>query len=337
MSHLTEQQLLSLPKLEMHIHLEGTFDLDTICEFAEKSNVPLPRPREELIQFSNLTEFLSMLDWICALVRDSADAEKLAYRYAQYAHSQGVIYTEVIVNPSHWKNIGLEDLLPNVLAGFDRAAADGLPDCRLLVSLRREQSTESAKMTVGWVLQNRHPRLLGLSIDGNEALSTDSNRRFAPLLAHARREGLALTVHAGESSGPEGVQEALDVLGAQRIDHGVRSIEDTALLEHLKTQKIPLNVCFTSNIIGELYTAQTHPLGELFRKGLIVTASTDDPMLLKLPLLKELETIASQYGWGMQELLHLQFNAVDAAFCSEPEKETLYSRLKKFSKTYMNG
>lgn len=337
MKRLTEQQLVSLPKLEMHIHLEGTFDLDTICEFAQKSGVPLPRPREELIRFSNLTEFLSLLDWICSLVRDGSDAEKLAYRYAQYARSQGVIYTEVIVNPSHWKNIKEEILLPNVLAGFDRAAAEGLPDCRLLVSLRREQSTESAERTVEWVLQNPHHRLLGLSVDGNEALSADSNRRFAPLLARARRAGLALTVHAGESSGPEGVREALDVLNARRIDHGVRSVEDAALLERLEAQKIPLNVCFTSNVIGGLYTEQTHPLGELFRRGLIVTASTDDPMLMQLPLVRELEIIAAQYGWGMQELLRLQFNAVNAAFCTEREKEPLYARLEEFSKMYTNG
>ena len=291
MCNLTERQLLSLPKLELHIHLEGTFDLDTICEFAQKSSVPLPRPREDLLQFSSLTEFLSMLDWICALVREGADAEKQAYRYAQYARSQGVIYTEVIINPSHWKNISLEELLSNVLIGFDRAAEDGLPDCRLLVSLRREQSLESAEKTVDWVLKNRHRRLLGLSIDGNEALSADSNQRFAPLLARVRQEGLALTVHAGESSGPEGVREALDTLNAQRIDHGVRSIEDPELLERLKVQRIPLNVCFTSNIIGGLYTAQTHPLGEMFRKGLLTTASTDDPMLLNVSLVKELRAI----------------------------------------------
>jgi len=333
MSVIAKETLASMPKLELHIHLEGTFDLDTICELAEKSHTPLPRPREELLQFSGLTEFLSLLDWICALVHDEEDAQTLAYRYAAYAKTQGVIYTEVIVNPSHWKNITVEKLLPSILAGFDQAAQDGLPDCRLLVSLRREQPDEEAAGTVDWVLAHPHPRLIGLSVDGNEQLSEGSNRRFAPLFAKAKAAGLGITVHAGESSGPEGVADAMDRLGAQRIDHGVRAIEDPALLERLKTQQIPLNVCFTSNVIGGLYTAQTHPLKALYQNGQLVTASTDDPMLLDLPLLKELTVVAEQCGWGLRELFQLQYHAVEAAFCKEAEKQALRACLDSFRET----
>lgn len=328
-----EQQLQSMPKLELHIHLEGTFDLDSICSLAQRYQIPLPRPRETLLQFEGLTEFLAMLDCICGLAHETEDARTLAYRYAQYARTQGTIYSEVIVNPSHWKNLKYSKLLTGVLEGFEQAHLDGLPDCRILVSLRRDQSIQSAEEMVDWMLSHPHPRLVGLSIDGNEALAADSNPRFAPLFARAHQAGLGIAVHAGESSGPDGVREALDLLRAQRIDHGVRAIESPALLERLKEEKIPLNVCFTSNVVGALYTPQSHPLGELYRGGQLVTVNTDDPMLLGISLLTELALVAEQYHWGIRDLLRLQYHGVEAAFCTEGEKAALRSRLHQFEQT----
>lgn len=333
MDHRFSQQLQAMPKLELHIHLEGTFDLDTICSLAQRYQMPLPRPRETLLQFEGLSEFLAMLDCICGLAHEKDDARALAYRYAQYARSQGTVYSEVIVNPSHWKNLSAPALLTGVLEGFDQAFGDGLPDCRLLVSLRREQSIQSAGEMVDWMLSHPHPRLVGLSIDGNEALAADSNPRFAPLFARARQAGLGIAVHAGESSGPEGVEEALDLLHARRIDHGVRAMESPALLERLKEEKIPLNVCFTSNVVGGLYTPQSHPLGELYRGGQLVTVNTDDPMLLGISLLTELALVADQYHWGIRDLLTLQSHGVEAAFCTEEEKAALRSRLRQFEQT----
>ena len=319
-----------MPKLEMHIHIEGTFDEETVCTLAETQGIALPRPKGSIFTFSGLTDFLSLLDWICSLVRDRDTARQIAYRFAEYAKEQGIIYTEVIVNPSHWKNIGTEDLIQGILDGFDEAYGKGLPDCRLLVSLRREQDLPSASNTVDWILSHRHPRLIGLSVDGNEELSADSNKRFAPLFRKCKEAGLGITVHAGESSGPEGVIEALDMLGADRIDHGVRAIESPELLERLRKERIPLDVCFTSNVIGGLYTAESHPLGTLYDMGILVNAGTDDPELLQLPLCTELERIAAQYGWGIKDLLTLQYNALEAAFCSDEDKDSIRRKLDAF-------
>ena len=113
----------------------------------------------------------------------------------------------------------------------------------------------------------------------------------------------------------------------------MRAIEDEALLQRLKAGRIALNVCFSSNVIGGLYSAQTHPLGQLFADGQCVTVSTDDPMLLDLPLLKELQTVADQYGWGLRELWQLQQNAVGAAFCTQEEKQALRRKLDTFRRS----
>lgn len=325
----TKETIRALPKIELHIHLEGTFRKEYVCELAEKLHVPLPHDKEHLFDFTCLAEFLEMLDWNCSLIRNVEDAGQLAYHFAEYATEQGILYAEVILNPTHWKNISLDVLIPSVLAGFDRAAQDGLTDCRLMVSLLRTQSTKTAQDTVEWLIAHPHSRLIGLSVDGNEE-AAESNERFSPLFAAAKKSGLHLTAHAGESSGPEGVWEALKLLQAERIDHGVRAIHDEKLLEYLKEHHIALNVCFTSNILCNIFTEENHPMRALFDYGLLVTASTDDPQILADTMCYELEHLAALYGWGMEELIRLQYNAVEACFCSEEKKEMFREKLKTF-------
>ena len=150
------------------------------------------------------------------------------------------------------------------------------------------------------------------------------------------KAGLGIAVHAGESSGPEGVQEALELLGAKRIDHGVRAVEDLKLLERLLRERIPLNICYTSNVAGGLYTPGNHPLGELYSRGISVTVNTDDPQLLRVSLSQELQRVAEQYHWKIEELLKLQYYAVDAAFCTEERRSELLSRLHQFEATCQN-
>ncbi len=329
MTPITKEAIRALPKIELHIHLEGTFSKEYVCQLAEKLDVPLPHDKEHLFSFTCLAEFLEMLDWNCSLIRNAADAEQLAYHFAEYAKEQGIVYAEVILNPTHWKNISLDVLVPSVLAGFDRAAQDGLPDCRLMVSLLRTQSTKTAAETVDWLTAHPHSRLIGLSVDGNEE-AAESNERFSPLFAKAKENGLHLTAHAGESSGPEGVWEALQLLQAERIDHGVRAMDDERLLEYLKDNHIALNVCFTSNILCNIFTEENHPLKALFDYGVPVTASTDDPHILVDTMCYELEHIASLYGWGMEELIRLQYNAVEACFCPKEKKEMLRKKIEEF-------
>ena len=325
-----ERLIRKMPKLEMHIHIEGTFDKETVCGLAKSQGIQLPRPESSLFAFSDLAEFLDMLDWICSLVKDRQTARQIAYRFAEYAREQNIIYAEVIVNPSHWKHIAIGELSEGILEGFDEAYKDNLADCRLLISLRREQDTQSASDTVDWLLQHRHPRIIGLSIDGNEELAENSNERFAPLFAKCRNAGLKAAVHAGESSGPEGVIGALDMLKADRIDHGVRAIDDPDLLRRLKEGRVPLDVCFTSNVLSGVYTEDSHPLGRLYDAGINVNASTDDPHLFQITLCSELERIAERYSWDISTLLQLQYNALEAAFCNDADKASIRSRLDAF-------
>ena len=207
-------------------------------------------------------------------------------------------------------------------------------DCRLLVSLLRSQTKQESLALVRWMTAHRHPRLMGLSVDGNEAVSKQSNRVLCDAFLEAKHAGFAITVHAGESSPAEGVWEALDILGAMRIDHGVRSITDPVLLRRLADERIPLNITPTSNLM-ELYPSlEEHPLGKLYELGIPVTVSTDDPMLMSIDLCTELEKSANAFGWGASDLIRLQENAIRASFCDAETKQLLRDKLKIFCDCY---
>lgn len=317
-----------MPKLELHVHLEGVFTKELVCELAEKNGIMLPRCKEDLFTFTGLSDFLELLDFNCSCIHDESDARKLAYSFCQYAKQQNIVYSEVITNPTHWHSLSYDRMIPAVLEGFEEGASEGLCDCRLLVSLLRTQSTESASKTVDWMISHPDPRLIGLSVDGDETAAA-SNERFAPLFKKAKEHGLHLTAHAGESSGPEGIREALNLLGAERIDHGVRAIEDNTLIEELRKKRIPCNICFTSNVIGGLFTEEDHPLKSLYDLGLCVNLSTDDPMILGVPLCYELSHVADLYNWQEDTLRTLECNAVEAAFCSTEEKAELMKLIFK--------
>ncbi|SVE56470.1 uncharacterized protein METZ01_LOCUS509324, partial [marine metagenome] len=210
---ITEAFIRELPKVELHVHLEGTIKPDRIEELSTRLSENPPRPVDQLFAVDNLADFLATLDWVCGLVRDPLSAEVIAYDFAQYANSQNIVYAEVIANPTHWSGIDAYSLLRSFAKGFDRAERAGLGDFRLLPSLLRQQSAEQALGLVRWIIEEGNPRIVGLSIDGNEAESGPTSDRFAEAFRLAGSVGLGRTAHAGESSGPEGVRDAIEVLG----------------------------------------------------------------------------------------------------------------------------
>ena len=171
MTALSEEQVRAVPKIELHIHLEGTFRPDRVVELAAMAGEEPPRPVDRLFEVDNLADFLETLDWVCGLVRDGPTAEQVGYDFATYAHDQGIVYAEVILNPTHWSGLTTAELFSACARGFDRAQADGLGDFRLLPSILRQQSEQEARGLVEWIKRAGLDRIIGLSIDGNEEAS----------------------------------------------------------------------------------------------------------------------------------------------------------------------
>ena len=323
MTLLSEEQVRAVPKVELHIHLEGTFRPARVAELAAIAGEKPPRPVDRLFEADNLADFLETLDWVCGLVRDEPTAEQVAYDFAAYAHGQGIVYAEVIVNPTHWSGLSTAELFSACARGFDRAQADGLGDHRLLPSILRQQSETEARELVAWIEGAGLARIVGLSIDGNEAAAGRTGPRFAPAYADAARIGLGLTAHAGESSGADGVRDAIELLGVSRIDHGVRCVEDPEVLAMVLERGITLNVCLTSNCTLLYSDLDEHPIRELAAAGVRFTINTDDPETLGVSLCRELQLAADHLDWNLGDLVAAQHRAVDAAFCSDADKQAL--------------
>lgn len=315
----------AMPKVELHVHLEGTFGRDSIASMADAAGVRLPRPVERLFDFRDLSDFLGFLDWTCSLIATPEHAALAAYRYAQRATADGIVYAEVIVNPTHWPHWPLGDLVDALTTGFDEARHEGLADCRLLLSILRTQSGDEALALVDWIGEHRPPRVVGVSIDGDEARAGRTGPRFAPAYRRAAELGIHRTAHAGESSGPEGVRDALDLLLVERIDHGIRAIDDPALVAELAARGVTLDVCLSSNLVHLYPDLERHPVAALVRAGVPITLNTDDPGYLGIDLTGELCIAADHLGWGLTDLARTTRCAIDAAFCDPSTRQRLHA------------
>lgn len=329
-----ETLVRGIPKAEVHVHLEGCFELADLLELAKAAGARLPGPAATLFDVdthdvpagapSALSAFLRFLDWEGGLVRTPEQAARAAYRFAARESASGVRYADVIINPTHWgawRN-QLDALFGAFAAGLDEAEQDGLCVVNLCASLLRQQSPAEAAELVDWIVEARPPRLVALSIDGDERAAGRTGPRFAEAFGRAARAGLRRTVHAGESSGPEGVWDALDLLGAERIDHGIRAAEDPALLARLADSQVPLGVCPRSNLALGLYPDRaSHPLPALRAAGVAVTINTDDPAAMGYRLESEWVACADAYGWGLPELAELARASITASF-APPELQT---------------
>ena len=327
---LEADRLRALPKAEVHLHLEGCFEPDLIAQWAGQQGVALPRPREDLLKFSGLADFLAFLDLACGLASTRTRLAELAYGLSQRLAESGTGYADVIVNPTHWHawHGRLPDMLDAMHAGFAEAEQDGLPPVGLCISLLRTQSAAAAVELVDLLTTRRHPRVVALSVDGNEATAGRTGPRFADAFRRAGAAGLRRTVHAGESSGPEGVWDAVQLLGADRIDHGVRAIDDPALVAMLADRQIPLGVCPTSNIaLGVYPSMQEHPLEKLRAAGVPVSVNTDDPALLGTSLVAEYQVCRRAFQWPDAVMKAVARTSIEASFANADIKTGLLAAL----------
>lgn len=325
--------LRTLPKAEVHLHLEGCFEASVIAQWASSEGIALPRPREDLLKFSGLADFLGFLDLACGLASTRERLARLCYALSQRLAENGTGYADVIVNPTHWHawHGRLPAMLEAIDAGFAEAEQDGLPSVGLCLSLLRTQSAEAALELVDALLAMRHPRVVALSLDGNEVAAGRTGPRFAEAFQRAGRAGLKRTVHAGESSGPEGVWDAIDLLGAERIDHGVRAIEDAALVAALAERAIPLGVCPTSNLsLGVYPSLEAHPVERLRAAGVRLSINTDDPALLGASLIDEYQLCRRAFGWSDEITRAVARTSIESSFAPEELKSELLIALRQW-------
>ena len=322
----TRAWCFELPKADVHVHLEGCIPSDLLETAARTQGVAVP----VLDESRGLDGLLDHLDASCRTFVDPGLVAELGYRFARRCTWDGIVTADLIVNPTHWPAWAgrLEEFVAALDRGMTEAEADGHPPVRLLPSIKRDQSAEAALELVDAMVALAHPRVVGLSIDGNEAATGRTGERFRPAFERAAEAGFHRAVHAGESSGPEGVRDAIDLLLAERIDHGVRAGEDPELVAELAARRIPLDVCPTSNLTLGLYPMlHSHPVEELRRAGVRVALGTDDPELLGGDLTHEYHSTAAAFGWDHDTVASVARTSIEVSFAPDDLKAELLAAL----------
>ena len=306
-----------LPKAELHVHVEGTLEPETMFELARRNRVPLPyaSPAEvrRAYRFSKLQDFLDLYYAGQQVLRTEADFFALADAYLRRVQADGVRRVEMFFDPqAHTgRGVPLGAVMDGLQRAVDAAAERGLSVGLILCFLRHLSEREAFE-----TLEAAEPfrdRILGVGLDSSEAGHPPA--RFKRVFEAARELGLRLVAHAGEEGPPEYVWQALDVLGVERVDHGNRALEDVALVERLRRDRIPLTVCPLSNLeLGVVPELAAHPLKRMLELGLLATVNSDDPAYFGGYLAENYLRTAAALDLSPEDLRTLARNSLQASF-----------------------
>jgi adenosine deaminase len=314
--------LAALTKVQLHCHLEGTVREATFRELAARCGVPTRSYR-----FTTFREFLLLFAEVCKTLRTPDDYARIARDYVVDAAAQGVAYAELFISPSVWTYFHRDlDVRASVEAIREALDETGRPlgiEVALIADLTRNFGAERAEATARLAVSLADLGVVGIGLGGDEA--NYPAHLYTRAYAIARAGGLHGVVHAGEAAGPESVMAAIESLGAQRIGHGIRAIEDPAVVELLAERAIPLEICPTSNrLTGAAPLGRPHPIGELDAAGCLVTVDADDPALFGVSLLDEYRLVGAELG--EDAVVRFAANAIEASFAPEPTKARLRAR-----------
>ena len=319
-----------LPKAELHVHLEGTAPPALVARIAERNGVELPDGMLNdagSFHYGDFMHFLRTYDLAASVIRTAEDYRDITYEYLAGVAGGGGIYVELTASPDHAALVGLtdEEHLRGIAAGIDDARRDHGIEGRILISAVRNFGVEQAMRVARHAADRPHPYVVGFSLAGDESVPASD---FSEAFALAAEAGLGCTVHAGEWQGPESVRAALS-LPVTRIDHGVRAVEEPALVDEIAARGITLNTCPTSNVVLGVYpTYGQHPLPYLREAGVRITLGSDDPPYFDATLAGEYEACREHFGWSEDYLRDVTATAIDAAFCEESLRGELRARLE---------
>lgn len=321
-----------LPKAELHVHLEGTVSVATARKLARKNNIAFPETVLDVDGHyigGNLPDFIVSYDTIAGLVRQASDYTDMAYDYLVAVAAQGSFYEEIMVAPDFAADngIGYIDFMDALALAIDRARADTEIEARINVVGVRHEGPQKTYDLAKTVLANPHPYVVGFGNGGNEHLFHFRDFKPAYDLIRAQTD-LGIHIHAGEACGPQSVWDALEYIRPQRIGHGVRSVEDTALMAELAQRGIVLEICPSSNIALGIYPSYAkHPFNVLADAGIPVTINSDDPPFFHTTLAHEYKIVQDSFKRSMLECLDYTKTAIRHAFCDEALKTKLLERV----------
>jgi adenosine deaminase len=328
----------SLPFIDLHRHLDGNVRLETILDLGQRYNLPLPawdveglRPHVQVLHgqavgqaVPGVMAFIAKFKWMMAVLVDYDACHRVAYENVEDAYHEGLDYVELRFSP--WfmaETHGLDPMgvTESVADGVEAGVQDFGVRAKLIGILSRTYGPEAAWEELAALLQYRD-RLVGMDLAGDETNWPAS--LFADHFRQARAAGLEITVHAGESAGPESVWQAIRELGAKRIGHAVTAIEDPALMDYMAERQIGIESSLTSNVQTSTVSGYaSHPIRHFLERGLLATLNSDDPGISGIDLRHEYEVAAPAAGLTADQIRQAQYNALVVAFLTAEERDEL--------------
>jgi aminodeoxyfutalosine deaminase len=321
-----------MPKAEIHVHLEGSVRPATLLQLARRNGVRPPADDEaglrEYFRFRDFPHFIEVYISVCNCLRTPDDFATIVREVGEDAASQNIRYLELHFNPeTNVRKRGLD--FHEMLASMNRGRAEARErwgvEMRWIADGVRDSETSpySVTQTVDWISAlSPEDGVVALGLGGNEVGYPPTP--FAADFARARAAGLHTVAHAGETTGHATVCDSIDLLGAERIGHGVRAYDNPTLVERLALTRVPLEICPTSNVCtGVVKSFAEHPFPALDAAGVLVTVNSDDPPLFGTTLTEEFLVLARHWGYDADGLQRIALNALDVAFLPEGEKAQL--------------
>ncbi|MGB8886942.1 MAG: adenosine deaminase [Candidatus Korobacteraceae bacterium] len=344
---MSDDFILALPKAELHLHLEGTVDPPTLSELSRRHPTPLPTTNNRyrniedsgrvftegearaLYEYKHFTGFLWAFKAVTERLRTADDYELVTYRMMQKLHAQNVVHAEVYISAGvvQWRGQEFAPLFAGAERGRQRGERDFGMSLYWIFDAVRHFGVDEARRVVDEAIRLKSSNVVGIGIGGDERRA--GPEQFREVYEHAAAHGLRLTVHAGETVGPESIWGALRELKADRIGHGLHAIDDSELVRQLVEKQIPVEVCITSNVMtGCCAKLEKHPVRKLFDAGVVVTLNTDDPDMFRTTLLQEYRIAQEVFGFSASELRQLAKNSFRASFLPEEKKLELLAKLQ---------
>jgi adenosine deaminase len=324
--------LRRMPKAELHLHIEGSLEPELIFKLAQRNGLKLPYAGVDALRaayaFSDLQSFLDIYYAGASVLLTEADFFDMAWAYFERAAADNVVHAEIFFDPQTHTERGVpfETMIVGLAHACGRAHAEFGISAKLIMCFLRHLSEEDAFSTLAQAMPYRH-HFIGVGLDSGER--GNPPQKFARVFARCREIGLHVVAHAGEEGPPAYIESALDVLQAERIDHGVRCIESPALVERLARQRVPLTVCPLSNVKLRVFdTLAEHNLGALLDAGLCATVNSDDPAYFGGYINDNfVQTFAALPGLGARQAWQLAANSFEASFADDAHKQGWLERL----------
>ena len=331
---MTQEEILKLPKVELHSHLEGTIKPHLVHKIAQRNGITL---NENLFNknggyaWNDFPSFLIAYDGASSCLKNKKDYRDIMYEYLKDCSSENVIYMETFISPDHAAECGIsyDDLISGCVEGIDDAKDDFGIIGRIIVTCVRHLGPVQAVNVAKQMVDNPHPYVVGFGMGGDELAFTLED--FKPAFTIAANANYPCTVHAGEICGPESVWDAINHLPISRIGHGVRSIEDSELLNTLVERNIHLEISPGSNLALSVYTDwSTHPFKFIMSKGISVSLNSDDPPFFETSIGLEYKNREKNFKLSIIELKSISLMAIEASFVDSETKNKLIKEILKF-------